>query len=285
MSQEIFQASPCRHADAPSDWVVNRIIDLLENEMPSQSEFLGRFGLTTDEYQAGYRDAIQRIRGRLSASHQLKKNFVERIVDAGVSSGHFSSVALEEESLTKVYRITLPSGKVVGVLRKGCPDGNHTTRWERPTWAQELYLWWLCPDSRVHEPGESVWKGVARIKNKMLSEPGNHLDGVIFFDESCGTDVRPCPKRAYGLTIDGVRLPPPCIYVLPGRLVGLGGRLNWRGERTMQFPTAFVSVFGVPASQASDYIGFIGLDLVNAAIRQVRITSSYGDGRITSVTA
>jgi hypothetical protein len=284
MSQEISQASPCRHADAPSDWVVERIIKMLEHDILQQTEFLGRFGLTPEEYQRGYRVAIERVRGRISASDQLKKSFVETVLNAGLRNGQFSSVTLEEEVLTKVYRIRLNDGKLVGVIRKGCPDGNHTTRWERPAWAQELYLWWLCPESRVHEPGESVWKGVARIKNKLQAEPQNQLDGVIFFDESCGSGVRPCPKQAYGLSTTAVRIPPPCIYVLPGDLTKSVGRLNWRGERLVEFPKALLSVFGVPTTQTADYTGFVGIELLTSGIRQVRITSNYGEGRITGVT-
>lgn len=285
MNQEIYRASPCRHADVPSDWVVERIIALLERDIPEQPELLKGFGLTAEEYQSGYRVAIERIRGRISASDRLKKNFVERILEAGVGSGQFSSATLEEESLTRVYRVGLPDGKMVGLIRKGCPDGNHTTRWERPKWADELYLWWLCPESRVNEPGESVWKGLGRIKNKLQAEEQNRLDGIIFFDESCGSEARPCPKRAYSLAIEGVRLPPPCIYVLPGEINAAVGRLNWRGERRVEFPKALLSVFGVPTSKASEYAGFVGFEMLNSAVRLVRITSNYGEGRITSVTA
>jgi hypothetical protein len=284
MSQEIVHASPCRHADAPSDWVIERIVNLLERDIPLQTDFLHQFGLTPEEYRSGYRVAIERVRGRISASDRLKKSFVQNVLEAGVQNGQFSSVNLEEGVMTKVYRIQLASGKCVGVIRKGCPDGNHTTRWERPNWAEELYLWWLCPESRVHEPGESVWKGVARIKKKLQAEPQNRLDGVIFFDESCGTAVRPCPKQSYALILEGVRFPPPCIYVLPGDLTATGGRLNWNGQRNVDFPRALLSVFGVPSSLAPDYSGFVGVEILNASIRQVRITSNYGNGRITSVT-
>jgi hypothetical protein len=285
MSQEIIQASPCRHADAPSDWIIERIVRLLESDIPLQAEFLGRFGLTPEEYQTGYRVAIERVRGRISASDKFKKSFVRKIFEAGLQNGQFSSVTLEEGSMTKVYRVQLASGKTVGVIRKGCPDGNHTTRWEKPLWAEELYLWWLCPESRVHEPGESVWKGVARIKKKLLAEPQNRLDGVIFFDESCGTVVRPCPKRAYALVLGEVRLPPPCIYILPGDLNASVGRLNWNGGRNMDFPRALLSVFGVPPDSTPDYAGFVGVEVLNSGIRQVRISSNYGEGRITSVTS
>jgi hypothetical protein len=285
MSQEYSKATPCRHADAPSEFIIQKIVNLLENEIPRHPNVLTRVGMTVEEYQTGYRAAIQSYRGRISASDQLKKTFVESILQAGVASGAFANFTLEGARKTNVYRVELPSGKVIGILKKGCPDGDHNARWERPDWVDELYLWWLCPDSRVHEPGESVWKGIGRVKAKMLLEPDNYLDGVMFFDEACGSDVRPCPKRDYGLTIEHRRIPPPCIYVLPGRLAPSSGRVNWRGERKRFFPEAILSVFGVPAQQSAHYLGFVGFDIQGVQISRVRIESSYGQGRITSVTA
>ena len=201
-----------------------------------------------------------------------------------MAKGILRSARLEETDLTKVYRVELPEGITTGIIRKGCPDGNHTTRWDRPDWADELYLWWLCPQSRVHEPGTSVWKGVTRIKRKMASEERNQIDGVIFFDPLCGSPGRPCPKTAYGLTLDGVRYPPPCIYVAP-RLKGAApGRLNWQGERKSTFSSALMTIFDVPPAEHPLYVGFVGYAFENGNVKNIRITNNYGGGRTTSCT-
>jgi hypothetical protein len=77
MSQEYSKATPCRHADAPSEFIIQKIVNLLENEIPRRPDLLSRVGMTVEEYQTGYRAAIQSYRGRISASDQLKKTFVE----------------------------------------------------------------------------------------------------------------------------------------------------------------------------------------------------------------
>lgn len=284
MNMETDKAAPCRHAGAPAQWLVERVIGLLEVEIARDPEFLKRHGLSVEEYQSAYRVAVERIRGRISATDEPKRTFVDQILKAGVGAGTFLSATIEDEELTKVYRIEMPDGTVAAVVRKGCPDGNHTTRWDRPKWATELYLWWLCPQSRVHEPGSSVWKGVSRIKNKITSERKNQLDGFIFFDPLCGTPERPCPKAQYGLVIDDQRCPPPCVYIAPSLGAGAQGRLNWRGERTLSFPAALLKTFGVPEKEHAAYLGFVGYDFDGSKINTIRITNNYGGGRITSCT-
>jgi hypothetical protein len=264
--------------------MVERVIRLFEQEIACDPDFLRKCGLSSEEYRSAYPVAVERIRGRISASDEPKRAFVDQILDEGVAKGVFRSARLEPSELTKVYRVELASGGTAAIIRKGCPDGNHTTRWDRPGWADELYLWWLCPQSRVHEPGTSVWKGITRIRKKLASEPRNQLDGVIFFDPLCGTPERPCPKAAFGLTVDGVRCPPPCIYVIPHVAGSQGGRLNWRGERKVSFPSALLATFEVPEAQRGSYLGFVGYDVDGQNIKTIRITNNYGGGRTTGCT-
>ncbi len=284
MNLETDEAAPCRHAGTPAEWMVERVIKLFEQDIAHNPDLLRRSGLSTEEYQAAYPVAVERIRGRISASDEPKRTFVDQILEAGIAKGQFRSARLEPSELTKVYRVELTTGETVGIIRKGCPDGNHTTRWDRPSWANELYLWWLCPQSRVHEPGTSVWKGITRIRKKIASEPRNQLDGVIFFDPLCGTPERPCPKSAFGLSLDGARYPPPCIYVMPQLSGAPNGRLNWRGERRVAFTSALLAIFGVPEAQHASYLGFVGYEGDGQGIKTIRITNNYGGGRTTGCT-
>lgn len=284
MTLETDKAAPCRHAGVPAEWMVERVIRLFEQDIARDPDFLKKCGLSAEEYQSAYPVAVERIRGRLSASDEPKRAFVDQILDEGVAKGLFRSARLEASELTKVYRVELASGGTVAIIRKGCPDGNHTTRWDRPGWADELYLWWLCPQSRVHDPGTSVWKGITRIRKKIASEPRNQLDGVIFFDPLCGTPERPCPKTAFGLMLDGIRCPPPCIYVAPHVAGALSGRLNWRGERRVSFPSALLAIFGVPEAEHASYQGFVGYEVDGQNIKTIRVTNNYGGGRTTGCT-
>lgn len=270
MNLETDEAAPCRHAGVPSEWIVERIIRLFEQDIARDSDLLKKCGLSAEEYQSAYPVAVERIRGRISATDEPKRAFVDQVLEEGVARGFFRSIKLEPSKLTKAYRVKLASGGTAAIIRKGCPDGNHTTRWDRPSWADELYLWWLCPQSRVHEPGTSVWKGITRIRKKIASEPQNQLDGVIFFDPLCGTPERPCPKTAFALTIDGVRCPPPCIYVMPHIADIDNARLNWRGERKVCFPSALLATFGVPEQQHASYLGFVGYDVDGGNIKTIR---------------
>ena len=286
MSDEIDRAAPCRHAGAPADWLVDKVVRVLEVEVARDTQFLKAHGITPEEYDSAYRVAVERIRGKISATDKPKKDFVDCILASGLTQQKFCAASLEDGGLTKSYRVELPSGRSIGLVRKGCPDGNHSARWDRPAWADELYIWWLCPSSRANEPGASLWKGVGRIKNKALTEPENQLDGVIFYDQSCGTPERPCPKRAYGLFLsDGERLPPPCIFVNAAVNADCPGRLNWNGEKTVEFPPALLSIFGVPESEQALYTSFIGYELNNRDVGRVRITNNYGAGRTTSHTS
>jgi hypothetical protein len=264
--------------------MVERVIKLFEQEIARDPDILRKCGLSAEEYQSAYPVAVQRVRGRDSATDEPKRAFVDQILEEGITNGMFRTAKLEPWELTKVYRVELASGETAAIIRKGCPDGNHTTRWDRPPWADELYLWWLCPQSRAHQPGTSVWKGITRIRKKVATEPRNQLDGVIFFDSLCGTPERPCPKTAFGLMLDGVRCPPPCVYVMPHVGDAPNGRLNWRGERKVLFPSALLALFGVPESQRASYLGFVGYDIDGQNIKTIRITNNYGGGRTTSCT-
>ncbi len=285
MNSDTDGVAPCRHPEVPPDWLVDKVVRLIEQELPADEVVLGKHGLSAAEYTSAYRAAVERLRGRLSATDRAKRQFVERVLDAGVQAGHFRTVGLEKEEQTRVYRVQLRTGMLVGLIRKGCPDGNHSTRWARPDWADELFLWWLCPRSSAHEPGTGIWKGVSRLKKKVLAEPKNQLHGVIFFDAACGSPQRPCPKDAFGMDIDGIRYPPPCVFTLPPVSEPQVSPRNWRGEVSAHFASSLLSLFGVPDSEVERHTSFVGFGVPRGPATRTRITNRYGDGRVCSHTS
>ncbi len=230
-----------------------------------------------------YDQAVERIRGRMSASDATKRGFVEAILSEGVRQKVFRSWSLEDAPLSKVYRLELTSGGTVGLIRKGCPDGNHMNRWSRPAWASELFLWWLCPTSQVRDPGANIWKGIARYRSRLQRSRREQLDGVIFHDQLCGTPQRPCPKKRTKLILNDIAIPAPCLYVLP-QIPETAGRHNWRGERQLEFPPALLGLFGVSRTASDYYTGFVGLETTSTGISRTRVTARFGEGQISSHT-
>jgi hypothetical protein len=284
MTLDPSQIAPCTNAGIPPSTVIDRVSDVVANRLQKDADFLARNGLTPEEYLAAFPFAIERIRGRMSATNSPKRAFVSAILDAGVKKGLFSSVESVVHDKTQMHAITLPTGQKIGLLCKGCPDGNHTTIWSRPPWATELFLWWLCPQSPVRNPGTGIWKGIGRLKRKFCSSANEQLDGVIFYDNTCGTTKRPCPKASLGLTLDGISYPPPCIYVLPPIDYTTTGQHNWRGEAVTTFAPPFLQLFGVPKAEINNFTSFIGFRIKTGAIRATRISNHYGCGCITTFT-
>src|SRR5262249_24583233 len=156
------------------------------------------------------------------------RSFVEMVLVAMIEHKIISTFEKPKYGADTVYCVQLPNGKKIALIQKGCPDGSHSSiQWTRPDWATETYLWWLCSSQRQH-PGEHIWKGVGRLKHK-VSETDDQLDGIIFYNELCGTAMRPCPKADRGVELGGKWCPPPCVYVFPKWQRDVR-EINWRGE-------------------------------------------------------
>ncbi|HDR9808132.1 TPA: hypothetical protein QDC55_005964 [Burkholderia cenocepacia] len=184
-----------------------------------------------------------------------------------------------------MYRLHVAGFGDVAVIQKGCPDGAHSSlRWSVPEWATESYLWWLCP-SLTHDPGTHIAKGVNRLKQKFIANLSSGdrermVDGVIFQNDLCGTPSRPCPKAERGITLDGARVPPPCVYILPSSASD-GVESNWKGERRLEFPKILLALFAIEAEEALSYTGYVGFQRRGDALR-LNISSRYGAGKSTT---
>jgi hypothetical protein len=246
----------------------------------SDSDFLRRNGLTSEEFTRALPVAIQRIRGSAAASTSDRRDFLRGLLHLLKDRGLVSDIATPQYGDDTVYRLRVTSIGDIAVIQKGCPDGAHSsTNWTAPDWATETYLWWLCP-SMAHQPGEHIAKGVNRLRSRFFGPLPGEVDGIVFHNELCGTATRPCPKREHSISLDGLSVPPPCIYVMPRRTSG-GTDWNWSGGRVLRFPEVLLSLFGIGSEAVSRFVGHVGFQGPIGRVRTT-IVSRYGSGRSTT---
>lgn len=229
---------------------------------------------------AGYDDllkmAVESMRGTQGADPAAKRRFVGAVLDHMQSVGAVSGWEFIGSRRRQDYRVNLPDGTPVCIEQKGCGDGNNTTIWDRPTWAQEFIIWSLCQDSLQYHPGHGVWSAIStRLVPKIIHER-QAVDAFILYDARCGSDLRPCPK-AYG--VHGVRaratdiegqsqpavtgggsgvgwLPPPSIYLFPRSVPDAPSNPSPppHTATTCRFAHAMLTAFGVPDDEMANYV-------------------------------
>lgn len=280
MSTNPADAAPCRHAGAPLQAVVDRTARVVQ-ELASHPGLLAEYGITAEEFDRALPQAIEAIRGKMSASNSTRREFLAKLLEHLLELGLATSLAVPEYGKDTVYRLEVPSIGSVAIIQKGCPDGAHSsTRWSIPDWATETYLWWLCPSMASH-PGEHIVKGVNRIRKRFIDESGGVLSGIIFHNELCGTSLRPCPKISRNATIEGKTVPAPCIYSMPSRS-GDGASWNWGGREKPKFPAILLSAFSIAENEAENFTGYVGFERrLNGALR-TKVITRYGAGRSTT---
>lgn len=270
---------PCRHPGAPLELVVDRVSNMIE-KLADDADYLASKGVTVQEYEHAFEAAIQRLRGRSSASNADRRSFLVDFFTQMKTSGHILGFEMPHYGEDTVYRLEVPGLGSVAIIQKGCPDGQHSSvRWSRPHWAAEAYIWWLC-SSMNYEPGVHVWKGVGRLRQRFFSDAPDAIDGVIFHNELCGSPNRPCPKSSQAIVINSRPVPPPCLYVMPGQN-DCAGNWNWDGQREVRFPRVLYSLFGISPNQAPSFTSHVGFLQHGANIR-TKISCHFGPGRFTS---
>lgn len=270
-------ALPCRHAGVPPRNVVERV-SLLIDSLAQDEGFLNAHGISAEEYRSALPLVIESKRGSRSATNRRRRNFLLALLAEMKNMGLISELSRPRYGSDTVYRLSLPSGAEVAIIQKGCPDGAHSSlNWKRPEWADEAYLWWLCP-SLASEPGEHVVKGINRLKHRFMVAESAFLDGVVFHNELCGTSQRPCPKVQRSISIQGRTVPPPCIYVLPDPNSDTD-EWNWSGDQQRAFPSVLLSLFGI--DDIDPYVGYVGFQNRGDTIRTT-VASRYGIGKSTT---
>jgi hypothetical protein len=273
------RAAPCRHPGAPAPDIVSKVSSIVKS-LGLNEAFLSQHGLTSNEYVNALPAAIEALRGSQSATTGARRKFVFEILNAMRERKLIEALSVPSYGDDTVYELTLKDGFKVALIQKGCPDGNHSSvRWSVPEWADETYLWWLC-SSLKSEPGQHVAKGINRLRNRFMSTAPDTIDGVIFSNELCGSPERPCPKLDLSIEVQGKKVPPPCIYIMPDR-AEQAVKWNWDDGQKRVFPSVLLSLFGISSEQAQSYIGYAGFREGADGIRTT-ITSRYGPARITT---
>jgi hypothetical protein len=243
---------------------------VLLQELPTEAPtVLKEHHIPASDWDMLLRAAVESMRGTYAATTSDKRRFIEAVLDYGVDEGAFSNWSFVGTENRQDYKVDLSDGTEICIEAKGCPDGNNTTIWDRPAWADEFVVWCLCPESLVNPPGEGVWSGVAtRLLPKVTAE---HVvvDAMLFWDGRCGSSIRRCPKR-YGVTGalrakateipaqqgKGDWLPPPCMYLFPASVPNIRNNRIPRVHTvdTCRFANAMLELFNVPAEERPSYV-------------------------------
>lgn len=266
------RAIPCRHGLRRQD--IDEVKKLLTTLPLTAPQLLRDRGIPEAAYEMLLRAAVESLRGTSAATMVDKKRFIEAVLDYGLRRATFEEWRFIGTAGRQDYQVILPGGVVVGVEAKGCPDGNNTTIWDRPGWADEFVVWSLCPESLAKHPGHGVFSGVAtRLIPKVAAER-KVVDAFIFWDGRCGSSLRRCPKqwgvrgslRGVATDIPGQEgldwLPPPCIYLFPSAYPHSGNNPKPRVHTvsTSRFSNALLKLFNVPEAERSSYVHSVGVE-------------------------
>lgn len=270
---------PCRHTFSSEQ--VESTKDLLLDlpRVLSGDEFVSR-GVEPRQWPGLLRAAVESLRGTSAATTTDKYRFVKAVLEYGSRQGAWVRWSAVGTAGRNDFRVALADGTQVSIEAKGCPDGNNTTIWDRPGWADEFLVWCQCPESLVHDPGEGAWSGIGtRILPKCAAEKVV-VDGFIFWDGRCGTDLRLCPKdygvfgtlRSEATDIVGQYgkpdwLPPPCIYLLPRSVPNVSNNATpkMHSLSTLKFAKALLDLFQVPHALQTDYVHEASISARNVA--------------------
>lgn len=266
-------------------------IEHFAETLKTEAHRLGNHGLSEAEFYNGglFRGAIELIRGQFSAQKGEKREFVQHILNHMQDRGFIHEWELAEEANRHDYSIRLNSGRIAIIELKGCLDGNNTTIFERPPHAQEFIVWSVCTNTGSN-PRRSVWSGIhTRLSAEIISTK-KVVDGVLIWDMLCGSTLKPCPKidnRTDRITDVGpFRLPPPCIYVLPGTVPNPRNNPHPVAQRLedVELLTAFNTCFqGDPAE--ANYVDFKVQYRGSEIVRTTRVTRGGVVQRESSPTA
>lgn len=258
---------PCRSGfQAASVEATKRILTQLPETSP---ELLTEASIAPDEWAPLLRAAIESMRGTSSATGIDKRRFINAVFKYCKQQNVIESWSFIGSGGRQDYRVRLPDATQIAVEAKGCPDGNNTTIWDRPSWADEFIVWSLCPESLAHDPGQGAWSGVStRLLPKVAAER-KVVDAFIFWDSRCGSALRRCPKQfgvhgalrpeATDLKSQGDKdswIPPPCIYLFPKSWPTVPHNLHpaVHTVSSCKFAKALLTAFKVPEDQMNDYV-------------------------------
>ncbi|WP_143688457.1 hypothetical protein [Streptomyces barkulensis] len=295
---KIEEVLACRHDDELREQT-EKAKELLRRLNEIAPEVLQESDIDPERWGAVFRATVESIRGKNAADIQEKGAFVEAVLTRCVERG---TVGYFEEIKGKGrqdWKVVLPDGTLVALECKGAGDGNNTTIYERPAWANEMVIWSQNPHSLLKQPGESAWSAIAnRLFPRIHAEPKQRVDAYLFWDGRCGSEDRPCPK-SYGVT-DGLReaatpyeaasgkpsgwLPPPCVFLFPRTAAEVreNSEPPLHTLDTSHFVRAVFDALDVPESLRPAYVNDARIQLTaseNGTLLSVSVVSRrYGEG-------
>lgn len=202
------------------DALTSAKVDALAEILKTKAHLIPELGLTEDEvFEAGlFRGAIERIRGQFAASMSEKRQFAALVLNRLQDDGLIKDWTSAGSSNRFDYSITMPTDRIAVVELKGCLDGNNTNIFERPTSAEEFYIWSVCQNAAAN-PNKNAWSGIHTRLGAEIIDKQKLVDGLIIWDMICGTIGRPCPKlkddASRSTALAQYTVPPPCVYLFP----------------------------------------------------------------------
>ena len=206
---------PCRQSPA----LKKKIEDFVE-VLKTQAHTLGDHGLSEQEfYDSGlFRGAIERLRGQFAATMSDKREFVRHVLNHMQDRGFIRDYSEVGNQNRHDYTVDLASGKKCVIELKGGGDGNNTTIFERPAYAEEFIVWSIARNT-AGDPRRNAWSAIHTRLSAEIVDRQKQIDAVVIWDWACGTIARPCPKVADApermTHVGPYELTPPCLYLFP----------------------------------------------------------------------
>lgn len=262
---------------------LQRQIEEFAEVLRTQAHQLGDHGLSESEfYESGlFQGAIERIRGQFSATMRDKREFVKHILNYMEDKKFIDNWESTGGANRHDYAVSLKSGRTAIIELKGCLDGNNTNIFERPPNAQEFIIWSICMNKGA-DPRRNAWSGIhTRLSAEIISRE-QCVDGIVIWDNVCGTTWRPCPKlesNASRVTHVGpYSLPPPCLYILPSTIPS---PRNNPSPQSQQLPDVqIMQAFNDCFRCKSEEINYISFDVAHRDVDTVRTTRILRDGKV-----
>lgn len=240
---------------AQQDAAIQSYAEALKKIAPS----VGTHGLEEKAFwQSGlFRSAVEKLRGTMAASTEEKYTFLKTILGELKDRQRIQTWRYVGGEGRHDFEVQLMNGRMTVIEAKGCLDGNNTSIFERPSFADEFLIWSYCQNPGADQV-KNVWSGLHTRIGPGLVAQGIAVDAVVVVDSVCGSAGRPCPKliadRERKNSFKGIEFPPPCLYVFPDIANGLNAFRDWRDVK-------FISILMEEFKCSSDDVVLVKFDV------------------------
>lgn len=272
---------PCRQ----SAELQKKIEDFVE-VLKTDAHKLGDHGLSEQEfYDSGlFRGAIERLRGQFAAYMGDKREFVRHVLNFMQDRGFIADYSEVGNQNRHDYTIDLASGKKCVIELKGGGDGNNTTIFERPAYAEEFIVWSIARNT-AGDPRRNAWSAIHTRLSAEIVDRQIQIDGMVIWDWACGTIARPCPKiEAAPERLSAVgpyRLTPPCLYLFPRTVPSV--RTNPNPDPHRLEDIEFLKALHICFCGREDEIASVRIEVAHRGADIMRTTSIFRNGQLAQM--